>query len=136
MTTDRAELLGRLAATVRGEIAPAVENEYAKTQAFMAAVILERLSKEAALGPTHAMAEAADLAALAGELQPLPGNAPAAVVDAVAALGQSGGDVAVLGPLIEAIYGWGAEDSAGAAALAAVRRVLRRDIDRRMEIAR
>ena len=44
--------------------------------------------------------------------------------------------VAPLGPLIDALYAWGPEREPTAAALALIRPVLRRDIDRRMEIAR
>lgn len=134
MSLEPAELLDRIAVTVRGEIAPAIEDEYAKTQAYMAAVILQRLAKQTALDRTHAEAEAADLAALAADLEPLLSEAPAAVVEAAAELRRASG-VAAIGPLIEELYAWGVTDGAGAAALAAVRRVLRRDIDRRMEIA-
>ena len=79
--------------------------------------------------------EADDLTALNGELQPLLKHAPAKLLDVASALGKPGNDVAALGPLIEAIYAWG-DGPEAAAALDAVRRVLRRDIDRRMEIAR
>ena len=131
VTLEPAELLERVAATIRGQIAPAVDEEYPKTQAFMASVILQRLAKQVALGPVHAEAAAADVAALCTELAPLLEEAPATVTDASAGLGEDP-DVADLGPLIEALYAWGDD---GAPALDAVRRVLRRDIDRRMEIA-
>jgi len=131
VSLEPAELLERIAATIRGEIAPAVDEEFPKTQAFMTSVILHRIAKQLALGPGHAEAEVADLAALAAELEPLLRQAPEGVREAAAALGP-GGAVAELGPLIEALYEWGEE---GIAALSAVRRVLRRDIDRRMEVA-
>ena len=134
MSLEPAELLERVAATIRGEIATAIGEEYPKTQAFMASVILARLAKQVALGPAHAEAEAADLEALALELEPLLEEAPAAVTDAAAGVTAEGG-VAALGPLIEALYGWGVESGAGTGARDAARRVLRRDIDRRMEIA-
>ena len=81
--------------------------------------------------PAPAEAEVADLAELAADLEPLLQEAPAGVSQTAEAL-SAGDAVAELGPLIEALYEWGEE---GVAALAAVRRVLRRDIDRRMEVA-
>lgn len=137
------ELLGRLADQLRGEIAPAVEGEYPRTQAYMAAVILERLAREAALGERHRAAEAADLAELASGLDEIVGidraspsqEAPGEVR---AALARLQGDLSVmsLGPLVEALYRWGPERPTAAAALDAIRSMLRRDIDRRMDIAR
>lgn len=131
VSLESAELLERIAATIRNEIAPAVEEEFPKTQAFMASVILHRVAKQLALRPGHAEAEVADLAELAADLEPLLQEAPAGVSQTAEAL-SAGDAVAELGPLIEALYEWGEE---GVAALAAVRRVLRRDIDRRMEVA-
>ena len=50
------DLLARLAATLRGEIGPAVVDPFAKTQAFMAAVILERLGRQLGLAESQAKA--------------------------------------------------------------------------------
>lgn len=153
------DLLERLAGQLRGQIAPAVADEYQRTQAFMAAVILERLAREAALGERHREAEAADIARLAMDLSDIlddartsaAGAVPHAVRDAAqppssmavpddvsVALTrlQADPDVMLLGPLVEALYRWGPERPKAAAALDAIRPVLRRDIDRRMEIAR
>ena len=38
--------------------------------------------------------------------------------------------------VVESLYEWGVDQPAAAVALAAIRLVMRRDIDRRMEIAR
>ena len=40
------ELLARLAATFRRDVGPQVTDPFAKTQAFMAAVVLEKLSAQ------------------------------------------------------------------------------------------
>ncbi|WP_419932062.1 hypothetical protein [Candidatus Poriferisodalis sp.] len=143
MSFESHELLGRLAEGLRREIAPAVDGEYLRTQAHMAAVILERLAREAALGERHRTAEAADLAELAsglGEIADIDGAsqsqaAPEEVRSALARLQDDPG-VMSLGPMVEALYRWGPERPAAAAALDAIRSVLRRDIDRRMDIAR
>ena len=129
---DAAELLQRIAATIKGDIAPAVSDEYTRTQGFMASVIIERIAKQIALAPNHAEAESTDLADLFGELAVLLIDAPPPVTNAVRAAVRAS-SVAALGPLIEALYGW--EGEASASALAAVRVALRNDIDRRMEIA-
>ena len=143
MSFESHELLGRLAEGLRREIAPAVDDEYLRTQAHMAAVILERLAREAALGERHRAAEAVDLAELASGLGEIVGiggvsrsqAAPEEVRLALARL-QDDPEVMSLGLVVEALYRWGPERPAAAAALDAIRSVLRRDIDRRMDIAR
>ena len=100
----------------------------------MASVILERLSKEVDRAPVHAAAVEADLEALVADLDPILTGAQAAVHAAFVAL-TSERTVAALGPLIEALYEWGPDDPTTVQALASIRPVLRRDIDRRMEIA-
>mgnify|MGYP007025645007 CR=1 FL=1 len=134
------ELLTRLSQTLRTDIAPAVGEEYPRTQAFMASVILERLAKHVALADAHGRAEADDLDVLTSDLRPLLRDAPLAVTETL--------DTVVgidsLGPVIEALYRWKAAGREGSAmdgteiadqALAMIRPALRRDIDRRMEIA-
>ena len=160
MSFESHVLLERLAGQMRREIAPAVDDEYQRTQTHMAGVILERLAREAALGERHRAAEAADMAQLATVLNQIldaaspsaTGAVPHGVSDAVtqlpsspaapedvrAALARLPGDpdVMSLAPLVEALYRWGPDRPTAAAALDAIRSVLRRDIDRRMEIAR
>lgn len=107
----------------------------------MAGVILERLAREAALGERHRAAETADMAKLASVLDEIVGNeatpSPEVPEDVRAALESLQGSPSImpLGPLVEALYRWDPDGSAAAAALDAIRPVLRRDIDRRMEIA-
>jgi len=141
VTLDDHELLSRLADTMRTQIAPAVDDEYARTQAFMASVILQRLALQARLSGEHRAAEAADVAALTDRLEVVlaeasPGTeVPAGVVDAVARM-RTRGSIAAASQVIDALYRWDPAHRLVASALAAVRHALRRDIDRRMEIAR
>ena len=133
MTPD--ELLVGIADTLRSDIAPAVDDEYARTQAFMAAVVLQRVAREVALGPGHAETSAADASALHRELGRQLADAPADVVAALDELAERGA-ISATGPLVESLYRWGIDRADAAEALATVRRYLRRDIDRLMEIAR
>jgi len=134
VTMSTSDLLKRLSGTLRGDIAPAVGDEYTRTQAFMASVILERLSKQVELAPGHQAAEHADMVGLLAELEGVLAAAPAGVATALQQT-TAAGDVAALGELIEALYEWGI-DGPAAQALDLIRPVLRRDIDRRMEIAK
>lgn len=135
MSIPPSELLARLSATIRADVGPAVDGEYQRTQAFMASVILERISRELELGPKHAELAAADLARLGDSLPPMLTGAPAAVTDAIDRWVRSP-SIPGLGPVVEALYSWGADEPTVVAALAEIRPMLRRDIDRRMEIAR
>ena len=94
------ELLASLAVTLREQIGPAVQDSYAKTQAFMAAVIMEKLS-----GQLHAASagepdgERLALIAELGADLALPPRVRAAVT-ALAA----GGTDATWGELVAALY--------------------------------
>jgi hypothetical protein len=127
------DLLLRIAETLKEAIAPAVAAEYPKTQAFMAAVVLQKLGRQIALAPEHARAARADLDALIGDL---PATVPDAVRRAVEQLAQSR-DAAALCRLIESLYA--SREALGERRfedlLARVRRTLRADIERRMEYA-
>ena len=125
----------RLSLTMRNEIGPQVDDEYTRTQAFMVSVILERLSREVALAPAHSQAEQDDVQGLSASLGDVLNGAPAEVLSALAALRQDL-SVAAVGRLVESLYDWGIEQPSAASALSMIRPVLRRDIDRRMEIAR
>ena len=129
------EQLERLSGTLRNEIGPAVGDEYLRTQAFMASVILAKLAKEVALAPVHEAAERADLTELHERLGSVLAGAPVDLATA-ADEAESAGTVAALGPLVVALYDWGTDRPAAAEALSLIRITLRRDIDRRMEIAR
>jgi hypothetical protein len=131
-----AELLLRIADTLRQEIAPAVDAEYPKTQAFMAAVVLQKLGRQIALAPSHARVARAELDALIVDLTAAAADAPSAIREAVVGLSQSR-DNAALCRLIEALYA--SRDPLGErrfeGLLARVRGALRADIERRMEYA-
>ena len=133
-----AGMLERIAVILRQEIGPAVGGEYPRTQAFMAAVVLEKLARQLALADEHAAAERADLTALFADLQGLLAHeaAPAPVRAAVDDLAHTR-DSAALCRLIEALYAGRAAlgEARFAALLGRVRRTLRRSIDRRMAVA-
>ena len=127
------ELLSRLSATLKADIAPAVTDEYTRTQTHMASVILERLSKQVKLSPVHETAEAADLAQLIRELEELLTPKTESNVDAAWQRVSTTPSIDRLGPLLRALHEW--HDPVAEQALARIRPVLRADIDRRMEIA-
>lgn len=132
MTLEPHELLQRLSDSLRGEIGPAVGDEYTRTQAFMASVILEKLARQLSLAAVHQQAAAADLLQLHADLA----DRLVRVSDLAGALERARAEATIgaLGPLIEALYG--SRDPRVDEALGLIRAVLRRDIDRRMEIAR
>ena len=134
MTND--ELLLRLAQTLKKVIGPAVSAEYPKTQAFMAAVVLEKVGRELAAARSHAAANAAAVAALVAALGRDTGGVPPAVASAIAAVGAKGDDAA-LSQLVAAMYSARAELGADRfnAMLGRIRLTLRAGIDRRMEYA-
>lgn len=143
MSFNAEVLLERLAGQLRQELAPSLDDEYLRTQAYMAAVILERLARQAEHRERHQAAEDADIARLVTELERiLPSvsqqtneSVPDDLRDALA-LVRTAGTVMALRPLVEALYRWSPERPEAVSALAAIRSVLRVDIDRRMEIAR
>ncbi len=130
------DLLLRIAETLKQEIAPAVVAEYPKTQAFMAAVVLQKLGRQIALAPEHARAARADLDALIGDLTTSTTDGPSELRRAVAHLAQAH-DAAALCGLIEALYASRAAlgERRFEELLTRVRRILRADIERRMEYA-
>jgi hypothetical protein len=135
--TEPAELLARLAQTMRRDIAPAVADEYARTQAFMASVILGKLAAELTGAADDAAASAAEHGVVAEEVRAALPGAPAelvAVIDALAADGAT----ARWNELVAALHASRPQlDPAGfAAALAAVRRALRARLDRALRAAR
>ena len=133
-----ADLLQRIARILREDIGPAVEGEYPKTQAFMAAVVLEKLGRQLALEREHAAAETADLSALLADVRGLlaNGDAPAALRAAIGSL-EERRDAAALCRVIESLYAARAAlgEERFAALLGRIRQTLRRSIDRRMAVA-
>jgi len=131
------ELLGRISTTMREEIGPVVTGDYQRTQAFMAAVVLDKLARQLALTAVHERAEAADRGQLFADLDGLlpAGGAPADVRAAVdEGLAGGGGDVVCR--LIETLYHHRAElAEAFGPALGRVRAASRARVDRQMQYA-
>jgi hypothetical protein len=132
------ELLQRIANTLKRDIAPAIEAEYPKTQAFMAAVVLLKLGRQLGLEGAHRAADATDLSALLDDLRGslAGGETPASVTEAVRTLTRTR-DAAAVCTLIETLYASRAELGAARfeTLLGRVRETLRASIDRRMEYA-
>jgi hypothetical protein len=132
------ELMQRIARTLRHEIGPALEAEYPKTQAFMAAVVVQKLGRQVGLARQHEAAESAALDALLVELQALSKAAATALpLDNAIAKLELERDNASLCALIEVLYTSRSElgETHFATLLASVRTNLRASIDRQMEYA-
>ena len=134
------ELLERIATSLRSEIGPAVGDSFARTQAFMASVILEKLARQIRLADAHMRAGHADRTALADDLQALmkhafPASGADGSRDAIAGV-RAGGD-AELCAVVEALYA--DRDALGTdtfdALLGRVRTTLRDRLDRQLEFA-
>jgi hypothetical protein len=133
---DEAELLERIATLVRQDIAPAVEADYPRTQAFMSAVVLQKLARQLSLREVHRAADASDVARLAADLALAAEAVPEAVAHGLAALSTQPAPAALC-TLVAALYA--ARDELGderfTAMLGRVRQTLRAQIDRRLEYA-
>ncbi|MGE0729681.1 MAG: hypothetical protein AB7O92_01005 [Acidimicrobiia bacterium] len=81
------ELLSRIAGVLRHDVGPQVQQDFAKTQAFMAGVILDKVAGQLRHAVAHHRADRADAGALAAELQASlqPGD-PASLRGSVEAL--------------------------------------------------
>ena len=132
------ELLSRLAHSLKQEIAPAISGDYAKTQAYMASVVLEKLSRQLASATSHEAANRRDLEALAVDFSPLMGcsSPPPAVVDALQALPIRSYKEG-LDELIRALYAERAVlgETCFQDCLRRVRQTLRQGLDRELEFA-
>ena len=127
--------LERMAQILRNEIAPAVEDQYARTQAHMAAV-LRKLSREFALRAEHEAHRTEDLAALVAYLKESHESLPPNPQHALNAFAGNPTD-AHLCALIESLYRNREKlgEEAFTHLLGRIRRFLRADIDRRLEYA-
>ncbi|MDP6175023.1 MAG: hypothetical protein QGF09_12720, partial [Rhodospirillales bacterium] len=98
------DLLERMAATFKGEVGPAIEAEYPRTQAFLSAVVLQKLAAQLRLAAEHGAAEDLARDALRRDLEQLlrETEAPLPVRDAFLALAENGDDG--LCQFIEALY--------------------------------
>jgi hypothetical protein len=136
--TVATELLERMAATLRQEIGPAVASAYPRTQAFMAAVVLEKLARQLTLAPAHERADAAELSRLFADLDAMMRmrSAPTAVRSVVRE-GVSGPSAEKVCRVIEALYRHRAElGPTFDTALARLRAAMRARVDRQMAYAR
>ena len=135
---NEADLLTRIAATLRQDIGPAVTDEFAKTQAFMAAVVLQKLAAQLAHTQAHARAMQADMDALVDDLETerAVSELPPATERAIATLDRKR-DSAALSELVAALYADRTRlgDEMFAQLLTRVRRTLRADIDRQLVYA-
>lgn len=132
------ELLAAMAGTFRHRIGPEVGDTFARTQAFMASVILEKLSAQLRLAPAHQVAELRERAALRVDLDALCRPEDGPVLQArVGALGGPGEFAEVLRQLVQTLYDERAElgEARFSALLGRVRVTLRARIDRQMEYA-
>ena len=136
---NSADLLQRIAKTLRDEVGPAVDGEYPKTQAFMAAVVLQKLGRELELVEAHRAADSVDLRALADDLTRarVGAGVPRAIDDAIERF-VAVRDAASLCEVINALYEAHDElgDSRFVAWLGRIRSTLRAQIDRRLEFAK
>ena len=134
------ELLERIARTLKKDIGPAVEAAYPKTQAFMAAVVLQKLAGQLRLADDHAAAGRHDLqelaTELAGELETAAGGTPPSLQAAVHTVRQDC-DTASVSRLIETLYATRSElgEERFARLIGRVRTRLRARIDREMVYA-
>lgn len=132
---DRADLMERMATLLKREIGPAVPDAYPKTQAFLGAVVLQKLAAERRLTEAHAEAASLDRKNLLADLEASLAVASGPVREACLRL-DSGGD-AELCAVIETLYAERGTLDADTfdTILSRIRQDLRRSIDRRMEIA-
>lgn len=127
------QLLVRVSAALRAEVAPAVQGEYPRAQAYMAASVLERVANEVRLGPSHAEADAAAVRALADDLAVIfGGDDPWR--DLVADLRRAP-TLAALSALVVALHRRSPQQVTADRALDRVRRTLRDRLSRRLELA-
>ena len=90
MLIEPALLLERMADTLRHDVGPAVGDEFARTQAFMASVILAKLASELAAMDAEAVTAAAEHGRVARELRVALGEPPAGMAEALDGLERDG----------------------------------------------
>jgi hypothetical protein len=129
------DLLERIGTSLRKEIGPAVTEAYPKTQAFLAAVVLQKLSGQLRNQDRDRAANRKDLEALFVDLDRAleSTSTPAALANALAEA-RSRGDRAALSGIVEALYG--TRDELGETSfqkhLGRVRETLRARLDREL----
>jgi hypothetical protein len=135
VVTPAAELLARMSVTMKSTIAPNTTGT-AKPQAYMAAVVLEKIAKQLELAPAHAAQQATDATALVADLGSLADGKglPPGTSAALAAVRADSGPENLCS-LVRSLYGDRAVlgQELFVAMLGRVRVALRADINRRME---
>jgi hypothetical protein len=132
------ELLMRIAQTLKKEVGPAIESEYPRTQAFLAAAVLEKLARQLRLAPGHAIEDERDMSMLVASLNELALHlAPPEAVRSAIATFTARRDGAALSGVITALYAHRAQlgPQAFGQLLGRVRRSLRASIDRKTAYA-
>ena len=136
---NEAELLARLSQTLKKQIGPAVEGEYPKTQAFMAAVVLQKLAGQLGSEKLHNQLHVQELTELAGKLKEL-GDSMSVNADLMNAieLFSSNRSEATLCDLVRCLYKNSSVlgEESFMKLLSPIRVHLRCSIDRRMEYAK
>lgn len=132
------ELLKRLATTLKQDIAPAVTAGYPRTQAFMTAVVLQKLAEQLRLADAHATAERRERCELLDDLDRLlpPNDSPEALRCALDAMRTDGGDPGLC-RFIETLYAWRGAlgERRFETMLGRLRQTLRSRLDRQMAYA-
>lgn len=132
------ELLGRLAKTLKEEVGPAVEADYPRTQAFLTAVVLQKLARQLQLAEDQTSAERCDRDVLERDLRRLLDeiDAPPPLHSAFLTLSEEGSN-ASLCRFIETLYASRAKLGVEGfeVLLTRVRATLRARLDRQMEVA-
>ncbi len=135
MTATAPEVLRRMAATMREQIAPAVDEPFARTQAFMAAVVLGKLAGQLAAADADARVDDQERDALVTALATRLSAPPAELGTALDELRDDGSDPA-WNRLVLAVYA--GRDALGDDfddVLATVRAALRARLDRALAYA-
>jgi hypothetical protein len=132
------ELLKRLAATLKQDIAPAVAADYPRTQAFMTAVVLQKLAEQLRLADAHATAERRERRELLDDLSRLlpHDDSPEALRSALEAMRADRGNPSLC-RFIETLYAWRGAlgERRFETVLGRVRQTLRSRLDRQMAYA-
>lgn len=132
------DLIERIATALRRDIGPAVTEPYAKTQAFMASVVLGKVAAELRSSTAHAAAAALEIEQMVTDLTALAGTdpLPRTVQAALDAVRREASDTA-LANLVTALYA-ACETLGGSrfeALLGRLRQTLRARLDRALEYA-
>ena len=135
MGIDPALLLERMAGTLRHDVGPQVADEFARTQAFMASVILTKLAGQLRTAEADAAAAAAEHGAVAGALGDVVRDGPAELRAAVDALAVDG-STARWNDVVTALYGASGELDRFDEAIGMVRGALRARLDRALRYSR